>query len=180
VERYSEGSRTTSEKRRHVGGMTGWGKGQKQEYVLLYVTQDRRVFEGARRVPVLVLGPRHPAAALLSAAAAAPAAAARASPSGGSRVVVPGVRGLHHAALDEVDVGHQRLVVVPGLLRRAVVQPGRHQRPPVRQVLREHHQRALEHLVLRLGPWPAAARRRPRRRLSAHAVVKGHCCARVP
>jgi hypothetical protein len=137
---------------------------------------------------VLFLRPQHAAAAL---ALLSRSASASGPGHGRTALLVPGVRRLHHAAIDEVDVGQQRLVVVPGLLRRAPRQHRRHQRPPVRHLLRERHQRALEHLVLRLAPRPAVRhgrrlhRRYPGRRLPAHAVavrlvVVGHSYCRTP
>lgn len=102
-------------------------------------------------IPVLLLSPGHAATTLIPTTATAVA--------GAVVVVVPAARGRNHATLDEVDIVHEHLVVFPNLVRRAPREPRRDERPPIVRVLRERHERALEHLVLRLAPRPAARHR---------------------
>lgn len=109
-------------------------------------------------VPVLVFGPGYAAAPLLAAGLAAAAAAVVAV------VIVPGPGGVDGAAHDEIDVGDEHLVVLQGLLRRAPWELRRDERPPVGDVLRAQHQRALEHLVLHLAPRSPRHRSPARRR----------------
>jgi hypothetical protein len=134
-------------------------------------------FNGNWKVPVLFLAPRYPGAPALAAwavgagAAGGAALLAAAAAGGAVVVVVPGGGHIDRAALDEVDVGDERLVVLPGLARRAAGELRRDERPPVGRVLGPHHQRALEHLVLRLAPRPRRRRRRPRRADAVLLVV---------
>jgi hypothetical protein len=118
---------------------------------------------------VLLLAPGYPGA---------PGLAARPVSAGAADlvvavVVVPAAGRVDRAALDEVDVGDERLVVLPGVPRRAPGELRRDERPAVGRVLGPRNQRALEHLVLRPVPRPRRSRyRRWPRRVDAAAGVE--------
>jgi hypothetical protein len=133
---------------------------------------------------VLFLAPGFPGAPALAvrpvSAGAAAVASATLAAAADLVVVVPAGGHVDPAALDKCDVGDERLVVLPGLPRRAPVELRRDERPALGRVLGPHHQRALEHLVLLLAPRP---RRRRRRRVDAAvvaAVVEVHASQVAP
>lgn len=128
---------------------------------------------------MLFLAPGFPGAPALAArpvsagAAAVASATLAAAAAADLVVVVPAGGHVDPAALDKVDVGDERLVVLPGVPRRAPGELRRDERPAVGRVLGPRNQRALEHLVLRPVPRPRRSRyRRWPRRVDAAAGVE--------